>query len=176
MAKKSTITDKSAFIEAVNDLAKKQVREAALKAKRDLAIQRVQEQHSPEIELVGSEIKDLLADVRLYAEDNRAEVFDPGSKTEKTELAIYRFFLTPPKIGTLNRKFDDDRCIALMEQSTRLAPFVRPKKEIDRESLLSAIAEKNLTPADLEVVGLKHSQTEKFEVKPLVESGEKISV
>lgn len=176
MAKTSTITDKEGFIASVNALARSQVRMEQLKARRDLAIQRVQEQHSPEIESLNEEIETRFNDTRLYAEDNRTEVFtDKESKTAYTELASYRFFYTPPRIAALNRKFNDERSIALMEQSTKMAPYIRPKKEIDRASLLAAIAEGQLTREDLEAVGLKHSQTEKFEVNPIVESGDKIS-
>lgn len=176
MAKKTTIKNKEAFIDAVNELAKKLVRLAKLEAARDLEIQKIQEKHSYEIESLNEEIKEARDDTRLFAEDNRATVFpDAESKTGQTELAIYRFYLTPPKIALLNKKFDDDRCVGLMKSNRQLAPFIRPKEEIDRASLLAAIAENNLTPADLEAVGLKHSQSEKFEVKPRVESGEKVT-
>lgn len=176
MAKKTSIINKEGFVATVNELAKKQVALDKLKAVRDLEIQRVQERHSPEFESLGEEVKALYDNARLYAEDNRAELFpDAKTKTAHTELATFRFFLTPPKIAALNRKFDDERSIGLMEASKRLAAFVRDKKEIDREALLAAIAETSLAKDDLEAVGLKHSQTEKFEVKPLVESGERIA-
>lgn len=55
---------------------------------------------------------------------------------------------------------------ALEQVKARMPEFVRTVEELDKASLLNAVAGKALTDSDLEACGLRIAQTERFYVEP----------
>ncbi len=67
----------------------------------------------------------------------------------------------PPKVSVLNKKYTLDLAVELLEK-LGLKKFVRAKKEVDKEAILSDYATKDITDEKLANVGLRIDQAEKF--------------
>ncbi|MDR2981888.1 MAG: host-nuclease inhibitor Gam family protein [Puniceicoccales bacterium] len=174
MAKEIKIKTTNEFIDTVDTIAQKSVQLTQLEATRDREIQDVQERHKGGIEPLKKEIKALTSTAKIYAEDHRTELFhDASAKRAKTGLCTYGLIVNPPAIKNRGKAFPDERCIDLLKQNRRLVRFVRTREEIDREALLAAYSDGEITAEDLADVGLKRDQDIRFDVKPLVDSGDK---
>lgn len=72
------------------------------------------------------------------------------------------FFRTaPPKVSQLNKKYSVDTTLELIQKLFK-GKFIREKKEIDKDQILTAYASKDITDEKLAAVGLRIDQQEKF--------------
>ncbi|TAK59408.1 MAG: hypothetical protein EPO24_07675 [Bacteroidetes bacterium] len=74
------------------------------------------------------------------------------------------FRKTPPKVSLLNRKYNWNTVIELLER-LNLVKYVRTKKEVDKDSILTDSAANEITDEKLSSVGLRIDQTEQFGIE-----------
>ena len=163
------------FREQINRIASLQVEKTRLSAERDAEIQRAQRMGDAAIAAVEAELEHLLTLAEAFADRHRDEILEPGTKSGHTELATYRFFMTPVKIEPLTKKFKTETVLELMRGDTEMKAYIRTKESINKDAIADSLASGTLKPSQLAGVGLRATQSEKFEVNPLVESGEKVT-
>lgn len=121
------------------------------------------------IEKIKNEFDEKTSDDRAKKAviDQQIEDFLIANKTDFIEVrkknlthGTVGFQTTPPKVTFLNRKYNEDTVIELLKKIFK-GKFVRSKETIDKDEILSSIAQNELTDQKLAAVGLKVDQGEK---------------
>lgn len=161
--KSTTFATRSEFLAAIDQIARTQTALRTVTARRDKAIQSVQEQYQGAIEEHEAEQQRLLAAADAYAQTHRDELFTGAEKTAETELATYGFRLHPPALKPLNRKWSAASILDAVKRAfgTR---YVATEEKIQKELLKADLSEEQLA-----TVGLRLEQTETFGVTPKVD-------
>lgn len=90
---------------------------------------------------------------------------DEFEKVRSRELihGIVSFRTAPPNVALLNRKYNYKTVLELLKK-LRLSKYIRTKEEVDKETILAASADKEISDEKLAAVGLKIDQSEVFAI------------
>jgi phage host-nuclease inhibitor protein Gam len=164
------------FTAAVNGCAATQLELESAQAALNELLDKTGADLRARIDQLTADAKSRLESIALYAQQHRAELFDPERKTADTTQADFGFADNPPKIAFVSRDWNEAKSTAALEALGKDA-MVRTIKEINKDALKEAFriaaARKEdatfkpaITHAELLMCGLKLSQTERFWLTP----------
>jgi phage host-nuclease inhibitor protein Gam len=122
-------------------------------------INKIKNQFDEETKEIRAQKLLLEQEVQAYSSINK-DVF--GKLKSKSLLFGTIFFrTTPPKVSQLNKKYSIATSIELAKKIFKTR-FIRSKEELDKDSILTAYAAKEISDEKLAAIGLKIDQEEKF--------------
>ena len=162
--KSTGFSTRAQFTGAIDEIAQLQTKLRLLTAKRDKALQRVQEEYGPDIDQATLHMEQRLTLCEAYATANRDDVIPAGRQTGETEMATFGFRQHPPALKTLNRKWTMDAVIEAVKRAFGADRFVKTEEILVKEAIKAQLTEEQLAS-----VGLRVEIRETFGVTPKVE-------
>ncbi|MDP2227158.1 MAG: host-nuclease inhibitor Gam family protein [Moraxellaceae bacterium] len=135
-----------------------------LSAERDAAVQRAQQTHAGALAALADELKAKLAQCERYATAHRAELMPKERKSAETPLSIYGFRTGMPTLKLVPR-MTWEKVLENLERA-KFASWVRTKKEVAKDAMLSALQCNPAVEKTLAGVGVRFAQKEHFYVEP----------
>lgn len=163
---KAGIETKEEFFAKVNNVAQLAVEIRKLEADRDKELQEVRERHEVRIQAKTDLRDNLTASCRLFAEENRADLFDKERKSATTTLAKFGFnfpaaSLTLARPKSLN--WDGVKNLILSRYPKLAARWLTYREpEVNKPAIKAA----KLRAENLAKLGLKLTQKETFYIEP----------
>jgi len=148
---------------AMNDLAMTINNQRRITTERDARVLVVNQSYEAPLAECDQSIKALSGALQAWAECN-PDQFPKGRKSLELVSGVLGFRTGTPKLALLSRAFNWDKCIGLLR--SHLPGFIRTKEEPDKEGLLTARSQNQITDLDLCKVGLKVTQDESFYIDP----------
>lgn len=141
--KPETFENADEFRDAINTIAKLQLKMRELQLRRDKALQRIQERTEPQIKDADEEVKRLVKKAERFADAHRCEIFTGDARTAHTELANYGFRYGTPKLKQLKGWAADKIVEAIQAKGwakrfLNTSPTIRKaeiKNQLDNEQL-----------------------------------------
>ncbi len=163
--KKTPIPQTLADVEALmHTVAQADAAQRKITAQMDAEIARIREKYATALDTQTTLRHDAEEQIASWAELNRADFGDRKSKVLTHGTIGWR--LGTPAVKLRPRVKAD---AALEQVRLHLPEYIRTAEEIDKTSILNAVAGGQLTTTQLEAVGLKITQTERFYVEPKTE-------
>ena len=162
----TTITTQAAFEATVDDICRLQLDHEQLTTLRDRLLMEIREEHDPEIERIGKEIKEKLVLCEKFAISHRNTIFG-RLKSAAASLGHYGFRIGNPTLKLLNRKWKWADVVATL-QATKREELLRTKIEANKDAL------KRLPPEELATIGLRIDQDETFYIEPKRDNPERV--
>ena len=161
-----TITTRAEAESVMSDLAEAVNDQRKLIADRDTEILTINEHYAPALSDLALEIQAETDTLRAWAESS-PDAFPKGRKSLELLAGVLGFRTGTPKLSLLSRAFNWERVQVLVEQYW--PGFIRLKKEVDKEGLLSLYSQAGDKPAateELKRCGLRVVQVETFYIEP----------
>ncbi len=158
------INCRAQFEQEIDVIASLQTQLETLEAEQNQAILNVRDNYGPKIEGIKKQVKASLTSCSEFALRERDGLFAKDAKTAETALAKYGFRTSTPQVKTVSKWSLDRALEAILKAGKRL--FVRTKDEIDKEAILKAHRDGDVTAAELRAFGLVVAQDESFWVEP----------
>lgn len=152
------ITREEAFTLA-DEVAREIVGLRSLINERDAAIQAVQDNFNPQIDIAETAVNAKIALIGAWAKSHRSEYF-ADKKSHETPLAIMSFRYGNPTLRTLSSKDTWEDVVEALKADAEGADYVKTKEEPDKRGLLKKDAE------FLARFRLRITQSETFAVDP----------
>jgi phage host-nuclease inhibitor protein Gam len=135
-------------------------KESAMNAR----IEDIKKKFSEEVKELAEENGKLTGEITAYCEANKSSF--EKQRTMKFSSGEIGFRNNPPKVLQLNRKYNTQTSIELIKKIFGVDDYIRVKEEINKDSLLTDYAAKELGDSQLASVGLKIDQGETFFINP----------
>jgi phage host-nuclease inhibitor protein Gam len=170
------------FREEIAEIARLQNKVLALCARRDGAVQRLQETYALHIDPLDAEIDAKLALVEKYADAHRASLLPKDKKSVELATAVVGWRTGNRTVRPVGKRITEEEIIETLK-ACGLGAYVRTKDEIAKDRILAdakfddVLNDDVLTASDgalhtLADVSLKITQSEAFYVEPKAPTGE----
>jgi phage host-nuclease inhibitor protein Gam len=165
-----TITSLDALDAAVADVVRTRIRLTEATAALEARLAEIQKRAEPELAALREEIAVREAAIRDYCEAHRAELF-ADKKSRETNLAVYGYELTPPRVETASRRLKWSDVIERLKRLPWGQAYLRiPEPRLDKEALLAD--RERLNQEQLIAAGLRFAQDEQFFIRPKPETAQ----
>jgi phage host-nuclease inhibitor protein Gam len=162
------ITSPEALDSAVADVVRLKINLTQMTAKLEGRLAEIQKAADHEIVQLKEQITAREQEVAAYCEANRPDLF-PDKKSRETNLAIYGFEITPPRVETAGRKIKWADVIERLRRLAWGAVYLRtPEPKVDKEAILAD--RENLSDGKLLSAGIRIVQDEQFFIRPKPET------
>lgn len=160
-----TVLSREALEATVADVVANKLEYAGTLALMELEISQVQKRHQASLLAIAEKIQSQEAGIYVYCQGHRTELFPGKAKSLDLLLATIGFRTDPPSVEKISKK-DTWESIAKRLQSVDWgAAYIRePSPEVDKQALLKDRL--TLTPAQLQVAGVRFDQDEQFFIEP----------
>jgi phage host-nuclease inhibitor protein Gam len=130
----------------------------AIGAEIDLAVERIRARYADRLAPLDAEQKVLTTALRKWLKKRLADLGDERSITRVSGTLGLR--TGNPRVEAIDPDWDEDDIIESLE--THIPKFVRTVPEVDREGILRAVREQEISAETLAKAGLEVRQSEKF--------------
>ncbi|MCX8156180.1 MAG: host-nuclease inhibitor Gam family protein [Verrucomicrobiae bacterium] len=131
---------------------------------RESRIKAIDDEFRPRIESLQEKIESMSAALESWAESNPAEF--GAIKSIECAHGRFGFRICPPAARCI-RPFTWAKVLEMMERDQNFHKFIRTKKEVDREALISA--RESIGQDQLKKIGVRIEQDEIFFIEPRIE-------
>lgn len=150
--------NRAEVVEAIAEIGRRQRERTRIETEMNDELAKIRQKYEEQALPHTEAIKDLVEGAQTWCEANRAELLGPDEKTKTVNLASgeVRWRITPPKVVCRSI----EAAIEKLEE-LRLKDFIRIKKELNKEMILS-------DPEAVKPVSklIKIVQTEEFVIVP----------
>lgn len=152
----------------MNDLALAANNQRKLLAERDALVLKINSRYESPLAECAETLTEKTDALRAWAEANNDQ-FPAGRKSLALVSGTLGFRTGTPKLSLVSRAWNWDKVLQIIEQMPLWQAFVRSKKEVDKESILtqrSQDPDKSTFDHELKRIGLRVSQDESFFIEP----------
>lgn len=164
------ITSTESLDSHVAEAVRRKIRRVATAVRMETEIAAIQKKFAPDLAAQADAIAEIEADIQLYCEAHRAELF-PDKKSRENIAAVFGFELTPWRVETAGKKIKWKDVIQRLKRLAWGGAYLRtPDPHVDKEAL-GADREK-LTAVQRLAAGIQFVQDEQFFIRPKSEIAE----